>query len=240
MHRIYPICAAMASLATARPGKMFDANGDGVDARAFIERCQNNRHYFRFIVAPDDAMELYDLRAFTRDLMGDVACDLGTKLDWVAIDHWNTEHPHIHVLLRGRVDDGADSSSVATTSAVAFAPAPSSSSLWSSAHAASRRFVSRSNGRSTPIDGRPSIRRWRAKPRSGMVSLTSGRTGSGERRGTKPTRWTGAEAGEARSRRPRRRGTMDHADEAESVPSQAWRTRRYHQADSSRPSPARR
>ncbi|MGB5083270.1 MAG: DUF3363 domain-containing protein [Methylocystis silviterrae] len=90
------------------PGKMFDANGDGVDARAFIERCQNNRHHFRFIVAPDDAMELNDLRAFTRDLMGDVACDLGTKLDWVAIDHWNTEHPHIHVLLRGRVDDGAD------------------------------------------------------------------------------------------------------------------------------------
>ncbi|MBG0794230.1 DUF3363 domain-containing protein [Methylocystis sp. H62] len=90
------------------PGKMFDASGDGVDVKSFTERCQSDRHHFRFIVAPDDAMELSDLRAFTRDLMADMARDLGTKLDWVAIDHWNTEHPHIHVLLRGRADDGAD------------------------------------------------------------------------------------------------------------------------------------
>jgi Protein of unknown function (DUF3363) len=32
----------------------------------------------------------------------------GTRLDWVAVDHWNTEHPHIHVLVRGRTDDGED------------------------------------------------------------------------------------------------------------------------------------
>jgi type IV secretory pathway VirD2 relaxase len=34
--------------------------------------------------------------------------DLGTKLDWVAVDHWNTEHPHIHVIVRGRADDDRD------------------------------------------------------------------------------------------------------------------------------------
>jgi type IV secretory pathway VirD2 relaxase len=34
--------------------------------------------------------------------------DLGTRLDCVAIDHWNTEHPHIHILVRGRADDGKD------------------------------------------------------------------------------------------------------------------------------------
>ena len=27
---------------------------------------------------------------------------------WVAIDHWNTEHPHVHILVRGRADDGKD------------------------------------------------------------------------------------------------------------------------------------
>ena len=87
---------------------MFDAAGDAADARAFAERCQGDRHHFRFIVSPDDAMELSDLRAFTRDLMAQMSRDLGTKIDWVAIDHWNTEHPHIHVLARGRADDGAD------------------------------------------------------------------------------------------------------------------------------------
>ncbi|WP_442756070.1 relaxase/mobilization nuclease domain-containing protein [Methylocystis sp. JAN1] len=90
------------------PGRIFDAGGDEADARDFAGRCQSDRHHFRFIVSPDDAQELSDLRAFTRDLMSEMARDLGTKLDWAAIDHWNTEHPHIHVLVRGRVDDGGD------------------------------------------------------------------------------------------------------------------------------------
>ncbi|WP_292532922.1 VirD2 family relaxase/mobilization nuclease [Methylocystis sp.] len=90
------------------PGKMFDAGGDEADARAFAERCQGDRHHFRFIVSPDDAAEISDLRAFTRDLMAQMSRDLGTGVDWVAIDHWNTEHPHVHVLARGRADDGGD------------------------------------------------------------------------------------------------------------------------------------
>ena len=49
-----------------------------------------------------------DLRAFTRELMNDAERDLGTKLDWIAVDHWNTDNPHIHVLVRGRADDGQD------------------------------------------------------------------------------------------------------------------------------------
>jgi type IV secretory pathway VirD2 relaxase len=40
--------------------------------------------------------------------MNQASRDLGTRLDWVAIDHWNTEHPHVHVLVRGRADDGKD------------------------------------------------------------------------------------------------------------------------------------
>ena len=40
--------------------------------------------------------------------MQDVERDLGTRLDWVAIDHWNTDNPHVHVLIRGRADDGQD------------------------------------------------------------------------------------------------------------------------------------
>src|SRR3546814_6563528 len=67
-----------------------------------------DRHHFRFIVSPEDAGDMADLRAFTRELMDDVARDLGTDLDWVAVDHWNTDNPHIHVLLRGKADDGTD------------------------------------------------------------------------------------------------------------------------------------
>ena len=89
-------------------GLMFDATTDDVVTGAFAERCQDDRHHLRFIVSPDDAVELSDLKAFTRDLMDQASRDLGTDLDWVAIDHWDTEHPHIHVLVRGRDDHGKD------------------------------------------------------------------------------------------------------------------------------------
>jgi len=32
--------------------------------------------------------------------------DLSTKLDWIAVDHHNTSHPHSHILVRGVLDDG--------------------------------------------------------------------------------------------------------------------------------------
>lgn len=88
--------------------RMFDAASDASDERAFAERCEDDRHHFRFIISPEDAAQLEDLRTFTRELMADVERDLGTRLDWVATDHWNTDNPHIHVLIRGQADDGQD------------------------------------------------------------------------------------------------------------------------------------
>jgi type IV secretory pathway VirD2 relaxase len=88
--------------------RMFDASSDSADERTFAERCEHDRHHFRFIISPEDAAELGDLKTFTRELMRDVEKDLGTKFDWVAVDHWNTDNPHVHVLIRGRADDGQD------------------------------------------------------------------------------------------------------------------------------------
>jgi type IV secretory pathway VirD2 relaxase len=88
--------------------QMFDARSDAADERAFAERCEDDRHHFRFIISPEDAAEMVDLRAFTRELMEDAGRDLGTRLDWIAVDHWNTDNPHIHVLVRGRAEDGQD------------------------------------------------------------------------------------------------------------------------------------
>jgi type IV secretory pathway VirD2 relaxase len=88
--------------------RMFDARSDAVEERAFAERSEADRHHFRFTISPEDAAEMTDLRAFTRELMADAERDLGTKLDWIAVDHWNTDNPHVHVLIRGRADDGRD------------------------------------------------------------------------------------------------------------------------------------
>jgi type IV secretory pathway VirD2 relaxase len=88
--------------------RMFDTTSDAADEQAFAERTADDRHHFRFIISPEDAAELADLRSFTRELMQDVERDLGTRLDWVAVDHWNTDNPHVHVLIRGRAEDGQD------------------------------------------------------------------------------------------------------------------------------------
>jgi type IV secretory pathway VirD2 relaxase len=82
--------------------RMFDTTSDTPEERAFAERKKVDRHHFRFIVSPEDAAELENLGTFTRELMQDVEHDLGTKLDWIVVDHWNTDNPHVHVLIRGR------------------------------------------------------------------------------------------------------------------------------------------
>lgn len=89
-------------------GWMFDGSSETADEHAFAERCEGDRHHFRFIISPEDAAKLDDLRTFTRELMRDAERDLGTKLDWIAVDHWNTDNPHVHLLIRGVADDGKD------------------------------------------------------------------------------------------------------------------------------------
>ncbi|NJO54705.1 MAG: relaxase/mobilization nuclease domain-containing protein, partial [Bacteroidales bacterium] len=86
--------------------RLFGPETDNADPAAFTERCGEDRHHFRFIVSPDDALELHDLKAFTRDLARQMEKDLDTRLDWVGVDHWNTEHPHVHLIVRGVRDDG--------------------------------------------------------------------------------------------------------------------------------------
>lgn len=89
-------------------GRLYGSEIDAADGRAFLERGREDRHQFRFIVAPEDGDRLSDLRAFTRDVMKQMEEDLETKLDWVAVDHFNTGHPHSHVVIRGKDEAGKD------------------------------------------------------------------------------------------------------------------------------------
>ena len=89
-------------------GRAYSALNDDTDLADFEQRGSKDRHQFRFIVSPEDAAELEDLHRYTRDLMQRMEQDLGTQLDWVAVDHWNTDNPHTHIVLRGRDDQGRD------------------------------------------------------------------------------------------------------------------------------------
>jgi type IV secretory pathway VirD2 relaxase len=87
-------------------GQVYSAERDVEDGRAFVERGREDRHQFRFIVSAEDGVELSDPRATTRDLMKQMEADFGTRLDWIAVDHHNTGHPHTHIIVRGVTDDG--------------------------------------------------------------------------------------------------------------------------------------
>ncbi len=89
-------------------GRAYGPQTDEADLDAFKARCADDRHHFRFIVSPEDGAELEDLRTYTRHLMGRMEADLGTQLEWVAVDHWNTDNPHTHLIVRGRDDTGKD------------------------------------------------------------------------------------------------------------------------------------
>lgn len=88
------------------PGALYSADKDVADGKAFLERSTSDRRQFRFIVSAEDADQYPDLKPFVRRLMTQMEQDLGTKLDWVAVDHFNTGHPHTHIVVRGVNDRG--------------------------------------------------------------------------------------------------------------------------------------
>ncbi|HTK73281.1 MAG TPA: relaxase/mobilization nuclease RlxS [Croceibacterium sp.] len=87
---------------TGQRGELYGPDSDHVDGKAFLETGQGDRHQFRFIVAPEDGAEYDDLKPLIRRWMKQAERDLGTRLDWVAVDHFNTGHPHSHVIVRGK------------------------------------------------------------------------------------------------------------------------------------------
>ena len=90
------------------PGQLYGPDTDETNGTDFLDSCDGDRHQFRLIVSADDGAELADLKPFIRDMMAKVETDLDTRLDWVAVDHFNTGHPHTHIIIRGRYDRGSD------------------------------------------------------------------------------------------------------------------------------------
>jgi type IV secretory pathway VirD2 relaxase len=99
----------------ARPGAQqefakgfgFDAEREDIDMLAVVRDWEKNDELmWRFIVSPEDAARL-NLRDHVRDLVGQMERDLGTQLEWIAIDHHNTDDAHVHLLVRGVRDNGS-------------------------------------------------------------------------------------------------------------------------------------
>jgi len=89
-----------ASLEPEKSG--FGAEANGVDIASRLRDWQDGSdpRLWKLIISPEFGERL-DLQRLTRDVMRRMASDLHTSLEWVAVAHFNTEHPHVHVALRG-------------------------------------------------------------------------------------------------------------------------------------------
>jgi type IV secretory pathway VirD2 relaxase len=93
----------------AERAPFYDAGAEGVDgaARAADWAARDKRH-FRLILSAERGELLRDLPAYTREVMARAGAQLDTTLQWVAVDHHDTDNPHTHLILRGRRADGRD------------------------------------------------------------------------------------------------------------------------------------
>jgi len=85
----------------------FNATEESIDIAARLEGWQKaqDERLWKLIVSPEFG-DRVDLKRLTRDLILQMETDLGTRLEWVAAAHFNTEHPHVHVALRGVGSEG--------------------------------------------------------------------------------------------------------------------------------------
>lgn len=91
---------------TNERGLAFDSSRDGLDPIATVRDWErSDQLMWSFIVSPEDA-ERINLRDHVRDLMAEMERDLDTRLEWVAVDHHNTDDTHVHLLVRGVREDG--------------------------------------------------------------------------------------------------------------------------------------
>jgi type IV secretory pathway VirD2 relaxase len=80
----------------------FNSTEQNLDIALKLDKWQDARdeRLFKIIVSPEFGDRL-NLHQYTRELVQRMECDLSVQLEWVAAVHYNTEHPHVHIALRG-------------------------------------------------------------------------------------------------------------------------------------------
>lgn len=87
-------------------GIFYSAEETGLDAREHVKAWTQDRHHFRLVISPENAHKLADMTGYVRKAMHEMERDLKTELDWIAVNHYNTDKLHTHVMIRGLRDNG--------------------------------------------------------------------------------------------------------------------------------------
>lgn len=79
----------------------------GEQLQEWASKAATDKHHFRFIVSPENSHNL-DMREFAEELVKRMEQDLNTRLDCIVVNHYNTDTPHTHLMVRGVDDQGRD------------------------------------------------------------------------------------------------------------------------------------
>ena len=85
----------------------FNRERDGIDLVCELEKWQSagDQRLWKVILSPEFG-DCIDLQRLARDVVGQIENDFGTDLEWIAVTHHNTEHPHVHMVIRGVASAG--------------------------------------------------------------------------------------------------------------------------------------
>ncbi|MGA6970385.1 MAG: DUF3363 domain-containing protein [Candidatus Binatus sp.] len=88
-------------------GLGFDSTRDDINLSQLLAGWQKagDPRLFRIIVSPENGAVM-ELKEHARELVAQMERDLGTRLEWAAIDHHDTDNPHVHILIRGITEAG--------------------------------------------------------------------------------------------------------------------------------------
>jgi type IV secretory pathway VirD2 relaxase len=91
-----------ATLENDAKGVGFSRENEAVDITKELANWQTagDQQFWKLIVSPEFGAKV-DLPRLTRDILRQMETDVGTDLEWVAVEHYNTKHPHVHVVIRG-------------------------------------------------------------------------------------------------------------------------------------------
>ena len=87
----------------------FSADAAGIDISTRLDTWQraSDPRLWKLIVSPEFG-ERVDLNRLAREVMKRMESHLQVSLEWIAVAHFNTEHPHLHIALRGLDRNGEE------------------------------------------------------------------------------------------------------------------------------------
>lgn len=90
------------------PRAFFDKEDDRIAGRHIKERIdeQDSRGVVMHKIILSPGLETANVQDYTREMLERLEREKGQRLEWYAVEHRNTEHPHAHVVVMGRDLDG--------------------------------------------------------------------------------------------------------------------------------------